>query len=427
MPDVFGDYSDYKGQAVELPALLELIELQNIGFTMPMLWHVLIWMGDYGLLQDHDRVSPADGSAPCAPSKVAPPISESEIALSAAGFFRWRKDRDAKAKQAAQEAELDRRLNAAIARLEELDAQLLAPGNETECAPLDPGGCPAAQELADGTPASEGASCESGQDVEGGGVIPSPSPAPDAAEDDDDGAWPIEDETDPAAPPPPCAADEEGASVATEAAPAPAEVAPEAAPAGERVGERWTPEEDRLALELRNAGMPVTAIAARLGRPYWATQGRFKKLAKNTSGPAVAAQKPAELVAQAQGPEAAVKSPAAEAEVVKTAPEGGPDGRAASKPAPVAGGAAPLPGWWADTLTFYRSIGSKGGWTPARDLVLVDGRLKELPWAVIADDLGCEGRDARARFIALTPSGESPKQLEQLAEVLKFLAADHGV
>jgi len=132
-------------------------------------------------------------------------------------------------------------------------------------------------------------------------------------------------------------------------------------------------------------------------------------------------------VAQVQSPEAAEKSPAAEAEVVKTAPEGGPDGRAASKPAPFAGGAGPLPGWWAGTLTFYRSIGSKGGWTAARDLVLVDGRLKELPWAVIADELGCEGRDARARFIALTPSGESPKQLEQLAEVLKFLAADHGV
>lgn len=278
-----------------------------------------------------------------------------------------------------------------------------------EDVPLSPGGCPAAQELADGKPASEGPSCESGQDGEGGGVIPSPPPEPEDAPEDD-GAWPIEDETDPAAPPPPCAADAGAPLPVIEGAPTPAETVPEAVPAGERVGERWTAEEDALALSLRNKGVPVTEIAARLGRPYWATQGRFKKLAKNSGklgGERGGLQRldPAEHD-PVQG---------ATAEDATVAPEVAPPVAPVERPA-----------WWAEIEQLLAAIGTKGGWTAARDLILVDGRAKGFVWSLICDELGVEVRDAKARLVALIPNGGGEDEMARLTEVLRARAAREG-
>lgn len=100
----------------------------------------------------------------------------------------------------------------------------------------------------------------------------------------------------------------------------------------------------------------------------------------------------------------------------------GPETAAAE--APEAGGARPA--WWREIEANLRTIGYKGGWTLARDLMLAEGIEHGTPWPMIADDMGAEVRALRQRWIALTPAGQKPWQIKQLLEVLRAVSGRMG-
>ncbi|MFP1646102.1 hypothetical protein [Pontitalea aquivivens] len=81
------------------------------------------------------------------------------------------------------------------------------------------------------------------------------------------------------------------------------------------------------------------------------------------------------------------------------------------------------PAWWHEVSAVLDAVGHKGGWTSARDLELVEEATKGTPWEIIADQLGIEKREAKSRFIALTPDGVSFEKQSRLIEVLRSIVA----
>lgn len=399
LPDTSEIYPEYRGQAIGLPALLDLLDaLARDPYSYR---RAVEWLGRWGLLSGHFGVVGgfADEEPHAEWGRLIAENAPTE-AKDRARFDQAKKNFDA----AKTLVEIEEQ-----ARLERIMAEKGRAQNTD--VPLSPGGCPAAQELAEGTPASEGPSCESAQDGEGGGVIPSPPPEPedDTPEEDDDGAWPIEDEADLAAPPPPCAADAGAPLPVIEGAPTPAETAPEAVPARERVGSRWTAEEDALALSLRNNGKSVRQIAEALGRSHSATSyNLYSRLLK------------------AEGASKKTGMPGGERGGLQQhrQADDAPVQVGASAPTEAAPGECPV--WWAGVEQLLDTIGTKGGWSAARDLALVDGRAKGLIWSLICDELGVEVRDAKARLVALTPDGGGEAEMAHLIEVLRDRAARDG-
>lgn len=404
LPEKEPSYPEFAGQAVALPALLDLLDQ---GLQVPTLHRVLMWMGRWDLLwigTDMGAEAVPEGATTLAEI-------EAQTILEAARA------------EGARILERNARIRAENYRARhEMIVGAIPQTKEIKIVPLSPGGCPAAQELADGKPASEGPSCESGQDGEGGGVIPSPPPEPEDAPEDDDGAWPIEDETDPAAPPPPCAAEEGAPLPVIEGAPTPAETVPEAVPAGDRNGQPWTAEEDALALSLRSKGKSVRQIAEALGRSHSSTSyNLYSRILKAHILKAQGAPKNSEKLGGERGGlqrlDPAEHDPVqgATAEDATVAPEAAPPVAPVERPA-----------WWAEVEQLLAAIGTKGGWTAARDLILVDGRAKGFVWSLICDELGVEVREAKARLVALTPNGGGEAELERLTEVLRARAAREG-
>lgn len=107
---------------------------------------------------------------------------------------------------------------------------------------------------------------------------------------------------------------------------------------------------------------------------------------------------------------------------------------AKDEPAPVKAAVSPAPSpveerivrpaWWHEVSAVLDAVGHKGGWTPARDLELVEEATKGTPWEIVADQLGVEKREAKARFIALTPDGASFERQSRLIEVLRSKIGD---
>lgn len=82
------------------------------------------------------------------------------------------------------------------------------------------------------------------------------------------------------------------------------------------------------------------------------------------------------------------------------------------------------PAWWHEVEDLLKSIGNKGGWTPARDLELVESLSNGAPAPLVADQLGVEVGAVKARFIALTPDGSSWDIQSRLIQVLRAKIAD---
>ncbi|RWR32502.1 hypothetical protein D2T31_00525 [Sinirhodobacter populi] len=85
------------------------------------------------------------------------------------------------------------------------------------------------------------------------------------------------------------------------------------------------------------------------------------------------------------------------------------------------------PLWWREIEANLNALGHKGPWTAALDLALVEGLTRGTPLPVLADELGVEVGQAKARFIAMTPDavdrfGRRAVTIElqqQLIEVLR--------
>lgn len=462
LPDTSEIYAEYRGQAIGLPALLDLFDALA---RDPYSYRRMVeWLARWGLLR-WSGTAPACAQVPLhnphAAQDDAPPVAVRAKGEIYAGcpvvalgvmdgwyvlrgvdglvhsFRQQMTDSDIVSLWGGDVEELTKEFGVAgkyePARAGKFSALRVFAACVKAClevdtvssdedVPLSPGGCPAAPELAEGTPASEGPSCESGQDGEGGGVIPSPPPEPEDAPEDD-GAWPIEDETDPAAPPPPCAADAGAPLPVIEGAPTPAETVPEAVPAGDRNGPPWTAEEDALALSLRSKGKSVRQIAEALGRSHSSTSyNLYSRILKAQEAPKNSGKLGGERGGLQRLDPAEydpVQGATAEDAAPPVVPEAAP---------PVAPPVAPVerPAWWAEVEQLLAAIGTKGGWSAARDLALVDGRVKGLVWSLICDELGVEVRDAKARLVALTPDGGGEAEMAHLIEVLRDRAAREG-
>ncbi|QXH25111.1 hypothetical protein RCWATERBOI_20 [Rhodobacter phage RcWaterboi] len=82
----------------------------------------------------------------------------------------------------------------------------------------------------------------------------------------------------------------------------------------------------------------------------------------------------------------------------------------------------PKPLWWRELTEFLGKLGYRGGWSAGLDLALVEGLASGKQMAVVADEIGKEVGEAKARFIALTPNGVTIERQTQLLQVLRARA-----
>ncbi|TQD37451.1 hypothetical protein ACTTAK_06590 [Rhodobacter capsulatus] len=82
----------------------------------------------------------------------------------------------------------------------------------------------------------------------------------------------------------------------------------------------------------------------------------------------------------------------------------------------------PKPLWWRELTEFLGQIGYRGGWSASLDLALVEGLANGTQLEVVADEIGKEVGEAKARFIALTPNGVTIERQTQLLQVLRARA-----
>ncbi|WP_444460352.1 hypothetical protein [Rhodobacter capsulatus] len=82
----------------------------------------------------------------------------------------------------------------------------------------------------------------------------------------------------------------------------------------------------------------------------------------------------------------------------------------------------PKPGWWRELTEFLGKLGYRGGWSAGLDLALVEGLASGKQMAVVADEIGKEVGEAKARFIALTPNGVTIERQTRLLQVLRARA-----
>ncbi|TKD17933.1 hypothetical protein FBT96_12375 [Rhodobacter capsulatus] len=82
----------------------------------------------------------------------------------------------------------------------------------------------------------------------------------------------------------------------------------------------------------------------------------------------------------------------------------------------------PKPLWWRELTEFLGQIGYRGGWSASLDLALVEGLANGRQLEVVADEIGKEVGEAKARFIALTPNGVTIERQTRLLQVLRARA-----
>lgn len=82
----------------------------------------------------------------------------------------------------------------------------------------------------------------------------------------------------------------------------------------------------------------------------------------------------------------------------------------------------PKPLWWRELTEFLGKLGYRGGWSAGLDLALVEGLASGKQMAVVADEIGKEVGEAKARFIALTPNGVTIERQTRLLQVLRARA-----
>lgn len=167
----------------------------------------------------------------------------------------------------------------------------------------------------------------------------------------------------------------------------------------------WTHDEVRTALDMRNKGQAVPAIASRLGRPVPGTAFMLHKL-RGGLRPAGYADKPAETTQPAQSPTATVPT---------------------VKPSPMPSHSLTD----AQRKIMARVMRMDDDFTPQDHLYLVEGIIGKMPLNVIADQLGCDIPAARSRWIALVgydptkdPSGWPVQEQRDLVAVLLVLASE---
>ena len=68
------------------------------------------------------------------------------------------------------------------------------------------------------------------------------------------------------------------------------------------------------------------------------------------------------------------------------------------------------------------TLGYRGGWSAQLDLALIEGLACGTQMEVVADELGKEIGECKARFIALTPNGVTIERQTQLLQVLRARA-----
>ena len=82
----------------------------------------------------------------------------------------------------------------------------------------------------------------------------------------------------------------------------------------------------------------------------------------------------------------------------------------------------PQPLWWRDLTEFLGKLGYRGGWSAQLDLALIEGLARGTQMEVVADELGKEIGEAKARFFALTPNGVTIERQTHLLQVLRARA-----
>lgn len=80
------------------------------------------------------------------------------------------------------------------------------------------------------------------------------------------------------------------------------------------------------------------------------------------------------------------------------------------------------PAWWRALDAELNALGYRNDWSRTLDLALVEGLAAGKPMALLADELGKEIGQAKARFIALTPNGVTVEKQTQLLHVLRARA-----
>lgn len=206
--------------------------------------------------------------------------------------------------------------------------------------------------------------------------------------------------------------------------------APEVAPAQRAVAEGLvtgplSDDERTLIGQMVDQGCGAAEIAGRLRRRVQ-TVDLFLNRAE--AGKVMSVVQPSAV--QPSGNAVGLADAAAEAPKVK--PAALPVAARAPAPASAAVCAAPTapvedhavrPAWWHQISATLEAVGHKGGWTPARDLEMVEEATRGTPWEIIADQVGVEVRAAKARFIALTPDGAGFERQSRLIEVLRSKVA----
>ena len=183
----------------------------------------------------------------------------------------------------------------------------------------------------------------------------------------------------------------------------------------------WTETDIQRLAAMREAGRPVSAIAADLGRSAGAVHQKLRWIArrKDAAGPApVTPSAPAPAVAR-------TPAPAATAATAEPA--------LASMPVPPFSDAGKYPVWRQVIEANLNALGNKAPWTRQADLMLVEGLMAGRTLIEVADDIGVDAGAAKARFEALTPTDQRDRygrrlvsldQQQQLLQVLRSRVAE---
>lgn len=180
----------------------------------------------------------------------------------------------------------------------------------------------------------------------------------------------------------------------------------------------WSDTDIQRLAAMREAGRPISAIAADLGRSAGAVHQKLRWMARRKD-----AASPAPVTPPAPAPAVArTPAPAATAE---PAP--------ASMPVPPGSDAGKCPVWWQEIEANLNALGNKAPWTRHADLMLVEGLMAGRTLIEVADDIGVDAGAAKARFEVLTPTDQRDRhgrrlvsldQQQQLLRVLRSCVAE---
>lgn len=180
----------------------------------------------------------------------------------------------------------------------------------------------------------------------------------------------------------------------------------------------WTETDIQRLAAMREAGRPISAIAADLGRSAGAVHQKLRWMARRKD-----AASPAPVTPPAPAPAVArTPAPAATAE---PAP--------ASMRVPPFSDAGKCPVWRQEIEANLSALGNKAPWTRHADLMLVEGLMAGRTLIEVADDIGVDAGAAKTRFEVLTPTDQRDRhgrrlvsldQQQQLLRVLRSRVAE---